>query len=68
MHVQPLVFDFLANPRAHAAPMAERTEATFDAWEAGAAREERETAIAAIREALKKSASSGTLPPSLAST
>lgn len=54
MHVQPLVFDFLANPRAHTAPMAERTEATFDAWEAGAAREERETAIATIREALKK--------------
>jgi hypothetical protein len=51
--------------------MAERTEATFDAWEAGASRGEREMAIAAIREALKKkeeSASSGTLPPSLAST
>jgi hypothetical protein len=48
--------------------MAERTEATFDAWEAGASREERETAIAAIFEALQKSASSGTLPPSLAST
>jgi hypothetical protein len=31
MHVRPLVFDFLAKPRVHAAPMAERTEATFDA-------------------------------------
>jgi hypothetical protein len=48
--------------------MAERTEATFDAWEAGAAREEREMAIAATRDALKRSASSGTLPRSLAST
>ena len=34
--------------------MAERSEATFDAREAGASREERETAIAAIREALKR--------------
>jgi hypothetical protein len=40
-------------------PMAERTEATFDAWEAGASREEREMTIAAIREALKGSRAPG---------